>query len=83
MASDLPEDEDADPVGAPPDRDPVARFQAIAMELGLAGGAQLDQKLIDFAFRVVDLCAAIGDQYQNPDVPEDTVGDHIRAELYD
>ena len=77
------EDEDGDPVGPPP-RDPVALFTQAAVDAGLIKqGDKLDQNVIALCTSVVDACAAIGDQYRIPDMPEDTVGDHIRAELYD
>ncbi|MBC7707422.1 MAG: hypothetical protein H7274_26220 [Rhodoferax sp.] len=79
----LDEDEDRDPVGPRP-RDPVALFTQAAVDVGLLKqGDKLDQNVIALCMRVVDAAAAIGDQYRIPDMPEDTVGDHIRAELYD
>lgn len=63
-------------------RDPERQFLKIAMELGLSGGS-LDPALLAYATRVVDMCATIADRYREPDNPEDTVGDVIRAHLYD
>lgn len=82
--TDLPENEDDDPVGAPPVHDPVAQFTALAVAHGLIRpGDKLDQNMIDYAAGAVALAAAIADQYVNPDCPEDTVGDHIRAVLFE
>ena len=64
-------------------RDPIALFTAAAADVGLIRpGDKLDQNLIDLCASVVDMAAAIGDRYKNPDVPEDTVGDVIRGELF-
>jgi hypothetical protein len=79
----MTENEDDDPVG-PAVHDPVAQFTALAVEHGLIrDGDRLDQNMIDFATGVVSLCAAVADGYVNPSCPEDTVGDHIRAELFE
>jgi hypothetical protein len=77
------EDENLDPVG-PPDRDVLERLTAAAVDVGLLrAGDKPDQSLIDFWMRAVDACATVADHYPNPDCPEDTVGDAIRAELYE
>jgi hypothetical protein len=71
--------QNADPV----DRDPVELFTAMAIEVGLLReGDKLDQNVIDLCSRAVGLAADIGDRYPNPENPEDTIGDIIRAELY-
>ena len=49
------ENEDDDPVGP---RDPLARFTALAVEVGLiAPGEMLQPEAVDFAHRLVELCA--------------------------
>lgn len=74
------ENEDSDPVG----RDPIARFTAAAVDVGLIEpGQALDPKVAALCNLVVDMAASIGDLYPVPDQPDDTVGDVIRAELYD
>jgi len=79
----MTENEDDDPVGHV-DHDPVAKFTALAVQFGIVRpGDKLDQHMLDFAAGVVSLCAGIADEYQNPACPEDTVGDHIRAELFE
>jgi hypothetical protein len=77
------EDENLDPVG-PPDRDVLERLTTAAVEVGLLrAGDKPDQNLIDFWMRAVDACAIVADRYPNPDCDGDTVGDAIRAELYE
>ena len=62
-------------------RDPVARFRADAESAGLIRkGDPLDQNVIDFAYRVVERCASIGDRYSAAG-EEANAGEHIRAEL--
>lgn len=59
-------------------RDPEAAFAELAAELGIIKrGDRLDQVQIDFAYGVVDLCAAVGDGYG--DKAYGNAGDHIRA----
>lgn len=77
------ENEDDDPVGQPPPRDPEAEFRAIAERVGLIRpGDPIDQNLLDFANGVVDLCATIGDGYGDAEAGGNA-GEHIRARLYD
>ena len=79
----MTENEDDDPVGAPPARDPRAAFTAIAVDLGLiTPGQDLDDLQMAFATRVVELCASIGDRYGDGEAGGNA-GEHIRAELYD
>ena len=60
------------------DRDPEAAFTDLAAELGIIKrGDRLDDKQMDFAYGVVELCAAIGDRYGDPS--DGNAGDHIRA----
>jgi hypothetical protein len=74
------EDEDTDPVGVA--RDPVARFTAAAVEVGLIRpGDKLDRNMVELCLQVVEMAAAIGDGYPAAGCPEDTAGAHIRAEL--
>lgn len=62
-------------------RDPVAQFRADAEAVGLIRpGDPLDQNVIDFAFRVVERCASIGDRYSAAG-EEANAGEHIRAAL--
>lgn len=73
------ENENADPVGP---ADPLGRFAQWAVDAGLIRpGDPLDQNLIDFAVKVVDACAAIGDGYGDGEAGGNA-GEHIRAELY-
>jgi len=72
------ENEDDDPVGP---RDPLARFTALAVEVGLiAPGEMLQPEAVDFAHRLVELCACIADQYDSAAM-DGNAGEHIRAEL--
>ncbi|WP_286538437.1 hypothetical protein [Variovorax sp. J31P179] len=74
------EDEDDDPVGCPPVRDPVREFRAAAEASGLIWqGDPLDQKLIDFAHRVVERCACIAESFV--DDRDHSAADAIRSEL--
>jgi len=61
---DQEEDEDEDPVGCTPVRDQLREFRAAAEASGLIWhGDPLDQKLIDFAHRVVERCACIAESF--------------------
>ena len=74
------ENEDADPVGEA--REPLARFTAAAVDVGLIRpGDQLDRNVVELCLRVVDMAAEIGDRYPIPGGSGDTVGAQIRAEL--
>jgi hypothetical protein len=45
-------------------------------------GDPLDQKMVDFAKLVVEMCASIGDNYVQPESAHGvTVGDRIRGAL--
>lgn len=46
-------------------------------------GQLLTEDLVDFATEIVTLAARIADGYANPSCEEDTVGDAIRAQLYE
>jgi hypothetical protein len=74
------EDEDKDPVGP---RDALGLFKEAAAVAGLIRpGDPLDQKMVDFAKLVVEMCASIGDNYVQPESAHGvTVGDRIRGEL--
>lgn len=59
-------------------RDPEAAFQRAALECGLVpAGVALTPLQIAFAHAVTELCAAVGDAYQ--DDHEGNAGEHIRA----
>lgn len=74
---------DDDQVGRLHTRDPVALFRKDAEAAGLIRpGDPIDQNMVDFAYRIVERCASIGDGYDDP--AEDTsAGAHIRALLGD
>ena len=46
-------------------------------------GDPIDQVQVDFATEIVTLCARLADRYPNPDCTEDTIGDVIRAQLFE
>ena len=72
------ENEDADPVGA---RNPILRITALALEVGLiAPGELLRPEAVDFAHRLVELCACIAEQHDS-EAMDGNAGEHIRAEL--
>jgi hypothetical protein len=82
LSSILPEDQDRDPVGGP--RDPIQRFTAAAVEVGLIrAGDKLDRNVVELCLRVVEMAARIGDAYRVPICSEDSVGTRIRAELHE
>jgi len=59
-------------------RDPEAAFTDLAAELGIIKrGDRLDDVQMEFAYGVVELCAAIGDHYG--DRSHANAGEHIRA----
>ena len=59
-------------------RDPEGAFAELAAELGIIKrGDRLDDVQMEFAYGVVDLCAAIGDRYG--DKAYGNAGDHIRS----
>ena len=75
----MEENEDFDPVGAPPS-DPLAFFKAAAESAGvIRKGDPLDQMQVDYALAIVERCAVIGQAYSDDDFGN--AGDHIRAEL--
>lgn len=64
-------------------RDPKAAFYEVAVRVGLIReGDPLDQREIDFAQGIVELCAAIGDRY-TLEHDDRNAGEHIRAEFFD
>ena len=68
------EDEDREAVGP---SSPLELFSRAAVEVGLIrAGDPLDQNLVEYAKLVVHMCAAIGDNYLQPESPEETVGAH-------
>ena len=81
------EDEDADPVGPGPDpvpRDPMLLLTQEAVRLGfIKEGDKPDQMLVDFWMSAVAASAAIADQFPDPENDEHTIGDIIRADLYE
>ena len=82
LSSTEPEDEDDALIGEV--RDPVARFTEAAVDVGLIRpGDKLDRNVIELCLRVVEMAAQIGDGYPVRGGPEDTVGAHIRADLYE
>lgn len=79
------EDEDADPVGLAlrTEPDPLARFTQAAVDAGLIRpGDSLDDSVVELCLAVVGLAAAVGDRYGIPGMPDESVGDDIRAVLY-
>jgi hypothetical protein len=55
-----------------------AEFRRIAVELGLLeAGKPMDAALLEYGFRVAELCAVIGDSYAVVD--QGSPGDHIRT----
>ncbi|MDR6886166.1 MULTISPECIES: hypothetical protein [Variovorax] len=61
-----------------PARDPEGAFTDLAADLGIIKpGDRLDDVQMEFAYGVVDLCAAIGDRYG--DKAYGNAGDHIRS----
>jgi len=62
--------------------DPIVRFTAAAVEVGLIRpGDKLDRNLVDLCLHVVEMAARIGDAHRVPGYLDDTVGGLIRAEL--
>jgi hypothetical protein len=73
---------DQDPPGDAPD--PVRRITSAAVELGLIQpGEALDRRVLKLCMQVVDMAAKVGDRFSTSPGSADTVGNHIRAELYD
>lgn len=59
-------------------------FAAAAERAGLIRpGDPLDQNMVDYALEIVTLAARIADRYPNTSCTDDTVGDAIRAHLYE
>lgn len=84
LVSGSQEDEDADPVGPGPSGDPIALLTAQAVRVGLIRqGDKPDQMLVDFWMAAVDASAVIADSFRDPENEENTVGDVIRAQLYE
>jgi hypothetical protein len=64
--------------------DPVERITSAAVELGLIQpGEALDRRVLKLCMHVVDMAAKVGDRFSTSPGSADTVGNHIRAELYD
>ncbi|KWT98050.1 MULTISPECIES: hypothetical protein [unclassified Variovorax] len=64
-------------------RGPVSRFTEFATQRGLIRpGDKLDQNVVDFATRVVDAAASLGDPFGDSEAGGNA-GEHIRAELYE
>lgn len=62
--------------------EPIARFTAAAVEVGLIRpGDKLDRNLVELCLRVVEMAAQIGDAHRVPGYLDDTVGELIRHEL--
>ena len=58
-------------------RDPVGAYTNLAAEIGIIKrGDRLDDRLMEFAFGVAELCASVGDHYNDV---EGNAGDHIRS----
>jgi hypothetical protein len=66
-------DEDGDPAG-PPMRDPRAPIHP---------GELLDPREVDSVTEIVTLCARIVDRFAQPERVEDTLGDVLRARLFE
>jgi hypothetical protein len=74
---------DGDPTSSPM-RDPRALFTEAAVRAGLIRpGELLDAKQFDFATEIVTLCARVVDRFADPERAEDTVGDVLRARLFE
>lgn len=72
------ENEDDDPVGP---RNPLSLFTELALDAGLiAPGELLHPEAVDFALRLVDLCACVAERYDSEAFGGDA-GQHIRAVL--
>jgi hypothetical protein len=68
-------------VGCPAPRDPIEEFKLAASKVGLIRpGDPLDQRLIDYAFAIVERCACVAEPFGNDD---HTASAAIRAELGD
>lgn len=64
--------------------EPRILFTEAAVRAGLIQPGQLlTEDLVDFATEIVRLASRIADGYVNPSCEEDTVGDSIRAQLYE
>ena len=72
------ENEDDDSVGSLHDQEPEDRFAA-AVGITRAGD-KLDANVLEFAFRIVALCAAVGDQHIDGEAGGNA-GEHTR-EMY-
>ncbi len=67
-----------------PTHAPRVLFAAVAVRAGLIRpGDPLDQNLVDYALEIVTPAARIPDRYPNPACTDDTVGDAIRAHLFE
>ncbi|RYH70115.1 MAG: hypothetical protein EON54_01750 [Alcaligenaceae bacterium] len=83
MPAAQPENEDADPVGELPIREPFDVFRRLAIDHGLLKPDDLmDQDLIAFAFALVEECAKAADPYGDEEAGGNG-GEAIRAILGD
>jgi hypothetical protein len=75
------EDEDEDPVGCPPVRDPLLEFRKIAENHGLIReGDPIDNNLVQAFYAVVERCACVAEPFApGDDAPN--AADAIRAKL--
>jgi hypothetical protein len=75
--------EDGDPTGIPR-RAPRVLFAEAAARAGLIRlGESLDPAQVDYATEIVTLCARIVDRFAHPEHALDTVGDELRARLFE
>jgi hypothetical protein len=65
-------------------RDPVGLFTEAAVHAGvIRDGDKLDDSLMELCQRVASIAGVIGDNYRISEEPRKTVGDVIRAYLYE
>ena len=77
------QDSDSDPTEIPMGN-PRTLFTDAAVRAGLIRpGDPLDQMHVDFASEIVTLCAQIVDRFPDPGRVQDTVGDVLRARLFE
>lgn len=68
----------------PAARDPLELLTREAVRVGLIReGDKPDQMLVDSWMSAIDASAALADRFRDPDHGEHTVGDVIRAHLYE
>ncbi|RZI54468.1 MAG: hypothetical protein EOP12_02750 [Pseudomonas sp.] len=77
------QDSDSDSIDIPMGN-PRALFTDAAVRTGLSRSADpLNQMQVDFAIEIVTLCAQIVDCFPDPGRVQDTVGDVLRARLFE